>query len=93
MSVDETLLCSFQVSLPPLAAFYSNDTYILTFSSLQILKPAEKRRQGYGEFEFTDAADLAAANMVSFAGQAGGRPVTPPRKKKGGKVSDSSQIL
>jgi len=46
MSVDETLLCSFQ-----------------------ILKPAEKRRAGYGQ----------------AAGGAGGRPVTPPRKQKGGK--------
>ncbi|CEQ42451.1 SPOSA6832_04263 [Sporobolomyces salmonicolor] len=54
MSVDETLLCSFQM---------------LTLRALlkKILKPAEKKK------------------TFAYGGSGQGRPVTPPRKSKGGK--------
>ena len=40
MSVDETLLCSFQVSCP---FCFSSDARSSSFLSYQILKPAEKK--------------------------------------------------
>jgi serine/threonine-protein phosphatase PP1 catalytic subunit len=71
MSVDESLLCSFQVSgsrIPrPLSVFTTSKPAILTsfFSfDLQILKPAEKKQK------------------YVYGGMSSGGPITPPRKQK-----------
>lgn len=64
MSVDETLMCSFQVSrtfsVPPFSGSKPLELKP-TFRLLQILKPADKKLYPYG------------------GGMGSGRPVTPPR--------------
>jgi serine/threonine-protein phosphatase PP1 catalytic subunit len=71
MSVDETLLCSFQVSCPFLfvcvvrVRVRAGDwSEILMDFLVQILKPAEKKAK------------------YPYGGMNMGRPVTPPRKPK-----------
>jgi serine/threonine-protein phosphatase PP1 catalytic subunit len=68
MSVDESLLCSFQVPFSTAASFSSYLLIPLTngilFGALQILKPAEKKQK------------------YVYGGISSGRPITPPRKQK-----------
>lgn len=68
MSVDESLLCSFQVSnaffYPPRFFFHSSVPNLLFFFFPQILKPAEKKQK------------------YVYGGMSAGGPVTPPRKQK-----------
>jgi serine/threonine-protein phosphatase PP1 catalytic subunit len=75
MSVDETLMCSFQVTIPWISNFgyfslmhnwyfVSNSTHFFLLSLKQILKPAEKKQK------------------YSYGALGAGRPVTPPRGKK-----------
>jgi len=67
MSVDESLLCSFQVSYTRLSwdpnSCHGNQITNLS-SSPQILKPAEKKQK------------------YVYGGLGASRPVTPPRKQK-----------
>lgn len=66
MSVDETLMCSFQVGMGKVVASDSRglarepDQLCL----FQILKPADKNKGKYGQFSGLNP---------------GGRPITPPR--------------
>jgi serine/threonine-protein phosphatase PP1 catalytic subunit len=71
MSVDESLLCSFQVSESRITEFlylvfpYLSPSFLTIFSShLQILKPAEKKQK------------------YVYGGTSSGGPITPPRKQK-----------
>ncbi len=72
MSVDESLLCSFQVRFMPLDIRHPGFPCPQTLSngpakvlcSIQILKPAEKKQK------------------YVYGGMSTGRPVTPPRKQK-----------
>ena len=78
MSVDESLLCSFQVGhfvsfpckvpcplfRPQLAILSPWDAVTNRLRDLQILKPAEKKQK------------------YVYGGMSTGRPVTPPRKQK-----------
>jgi serine/threonine-protein phosphatase PP1 catalytic subunit len=81
MSVDESLLCSFQVPSRSLSlAFFPSRSLALALSlalsplllpgapplTVQILKPAEKKQK------------------YTYGGMGAGRPVTPPRKAKKG---------
>jgi hypothetical protein len=75
MSVDETLLCSFQVSTHLLSRLFSTrEAHSPSgfFFLSQILKPAEKKK------------------TFAYGGSGQGRPVTPPRKAKGGKGGKGS---
>ena len=68
MSVDESLLCSFQVCQTRLLQQCYKTMAVKTkankVSRLQILKPAEKKQK------------------YVYGGMSTGRPVTPPRKQK-----------
>lgn len=79
MSVDESLLCSFQVCralgpgtvthFPPTLSprhirLFAKESKLTKFIAYQILKPAEKKQK------------------YVYGGMSTGRPITPPRKQK-----------
>lgn len=64
MSVDETLMCSFQVGMRKGGVAPRLGPSGLTGALFQILKPADKNKGKYGQFSGLNP---------------GGRPITPPR--------------
>jgi serine/threonine-protein phosphatase PP1 catalytic subunit len=65
MSVDESLLCSFQVRVCPVSpSFCQHVDVMLTYSPIQILKPAEKKQK-----------------YVHGGHGGSSRPVTTPRRQ------------
>jgi serine/threonine-protein phosphatase PP1 catalytic subunit len=77
MSVDETLMCSFQVKMASsghsLCCLLT--LYLFTHLIRKILKPAEKKQK------------------YAYGGINSGRPVTPPRTKKKKDMQNSKSII